>query len=369
MAIEKQTDNFICEGCGSQKIFDPDTQGMKCTHCGRVDPVQTTLMEAPEYMYDPQNQAYTAPDWQMIGGHTIQCKGCGARTVIPSSSMTAECPFCGSLYVLDEDDINVGILPECMMPFKVSKDKALHLFMNWSRKRFWAPKAFKKMGHMTEKMHGVYIPFWTYDANLQTTFTGQGGEDYTVTRTRRVNGKTQTYTVTQTRWFPISGQQQLYFDDYQACGTRHVDVGMFQSLGAYSTKVLHKYKPEFLAGFTAQRYDVGVGEAWTGVGQRMQNNMESHICGELHYDHYRNMRYNHQFSNVRFKHILLPVWIASYTFKKKVYQFMVNGETGKINGKAPVSAAKVLTAVGIILAIVALFVLLAYAMGEPQALT
>lgn len=169
--------------------------------------------------------------------------------------------------------------------------------------------------------------------------------------------------------FPFQVSSSCILTIMLPAASRHMDVGMFQSLGAYSTKVLHKYKPEFLAGFTAQRYDVGVGEAWTGVGGRMQNDMESNICRGLHYDHYRNMRYNHQFSNVRFKHILLPVWIASYTFKKKIYQFMVNGETGRINGKAPVSAAKVLTAVGIILAIFILIVLLAFAMGEPQSLT
>lgn len=76
----------------------------------------------------------------------------------------------------------------------------------------------------------------------------------------------------------------------------------------------------------------------------MQNRMESHIRQSRGYDHYRSMRYDHRFSDVRFKHILLPVWLSSYTYRGKIYRFMVNGETGRVAGKAPVSPLKVLLA-------------------------
>lgn len=57
-----------------------------------------------------------------------------------------------------------------------------------------------------------------------------------------------------------------------------VDKGMLGRLGAYDVKVLRRYSPAFLAGFGAQRYDVGVGQGWKEeAAPRMQSNMERHV--------------------------------------------------------------------------------------------
>ncbi|MCI9414812.1 MAG: hypothetical protein HFJ79_06535 [Clostridiales bacterium] len=336
-----ETANFPCEGCGSQMVFDPDTQQLKCIHCGALSPLSSQLLEAPEYRYDPAADTHTAPDWETLGSQAVRCAGCGATTLIPADEMTAACPFCGSYYVVEQDAVTVGILPETLIPFRISRQKALALFAQWARKRFWAPKAFKKGRHAAEKLTGQYLPYWTFDAGLSTDYAGQGGKDYTVTRTRRVNGKTQTYTVTQTRWYPVSGIRRMDFDDTPVCGTRLLDTGLIEGLGAYSTKMLSRYSPAFLAGFSATRYDVSLSDAWKAASDTMQNRMQNTVESELGYDHYRNMSYDHLFTGIRFKHILLPVWISAYSYKNKLYHFLVNGETGHVTGKAPVSALKV----------------------------
>lgn len=333
--------NFPCSGCGSQMEFDPDTQTLQCIHCGGHAAIPTEVIEAPEYLYNPQTDSYTAPNWESAGHHMVRCQGCGAETVVPAAVMTAQCPFCGSHYVVDADAVNMGILPETMMPFRVSKKTAMEKYHQWAKKRFWAPKSFKDTSLKPEAMTGMYLPFWTYDAQVATHYTGQGGRDRRETRTRRVNGKTETYTVTVTDWYPVSGSDQMGFDDAAVCATRQVNLPLLQKLGAFSMKTLARYQPAFLAGLQAKRYDVGVGEGFDSVRPGMEKSMENRICSSLEYDHYRNMRYQHQFYDVKFKHILLPVWMSSYAYKKKVYQFMVNGETGKIAGKAPVSARKI----------------------------
>lgn len=357
-------EGFPCQGCGSQMTFEPESQSMCCIHCGNREPVPADMLESPEYLYDPQTDSYTAPDWEAVGTRTVRCQGCGAETVVPSSSMTVQCPFCGSEYVVDVGDIGAGILPETMMPFRVAEKTALDRFRAWAKKRFWAPRAFKKTAHKTGGMQGIYLPFWTYDADLYTSYTGQGGRDRTEVRTRRVNGKTETYTVTVTDWFPISGDDTLHFDDEAVCATRKVDLSQLRSLGAFSMKVLARYNPAYLAGFAAERYDVGVGEGFAEASPGMQNRMESHIRQSRCYDHYRSMRYDHRFSDVRFKHILLPVWLSSYTYRGKIYRFMVNGETGRVAGKAPVSPLKVLLACLLAAGAVALIALLVYFYGN-----
>ena len=60
-----------------------------------------------------------------------------------------------------------------------------------------------------------------------------------------------------------------------------------------------------------------------------------------------------KFQDITFKHTLLPVWIASYRYNQKVYNFMVNGETGRVQGEAPISWWKVLLTILIVIAIFA----------------
>lgn len=351
---------FPCDGCGSQMVFDPDTQRMKCLHCGATDVPPSETLEAPEYLYHPEDESHTAPDWEALGSQAVRCSGCGAASLIPADEMTALCPFCGSHYVVEQTSMTVGILPETLMPFRVSAAKARQLFIQWARRRFWAPSSFKKGGHALEKLTGQYLPYWTFDAGLTTQYSGQGGKNYTVTRTRRVNGKTQTYTVTQTHWYSLSGTRQMDFDDTPVCGTHLLDTELIRSLGAYSTKTLNRYSPAFLAGFSASRYDVGLPDAWREASQDMQNRIQSTIESELGYDKYRNMSYQHLFAGIRFKHILLPVWISAYTYKKKRYHLLVNGETGQVAGKAPVSALKVALALLAVIAAAGGIALAAY---------
>lgn len=353
---------FTCENCGGQMRFAPDSQKLRCEQCASELDILAELVEAPEYLYDPRTDSYTAPDWETQGNRTVCCQNCGASTVVSPAAMTSVCPFCGSTYVADQNDIHVGILPETMMPFQVSKENATQQYRKWLKSRFWAPRRFKKSQHQARELQGVYLPFWTYDAELHTAYRGRGGIDRTETYTTTDrDGHRVTHTRTVTDWYPISGETDLAFDDEAVCATRHVDLPMLQQLGQFSTKVLRRYSPAFLAGFTAQRYDVGVGEGWKEASGRMENKMESHIRQERGYDHYDGMRYDHSFSPARFKHILLPVWLSSYTYKSKVFHFMINGETGKVAGKAPVSALKVLLAVLLVLGVVALvFLLMTY---------
>ena len=254
--------NFACESCGSQLLFDPDTQGLRCDHCGREEEIPALLVEAPEYLYNPMTDSYDAPNWEAMGNKTVRCKNCGAEEVVDAAAMTAACPFCGSQYVMDENEVTEGILPETLQPFKVSKVKAADLFKSWAKSRFWAPGAFKKTRHTTRELQGLYLPFWTFDADLYSQYTGEGGRDRTETYTTTdKDGHTQTHTRTVTDWYPISGDAALSFDDEAVCATTHVDKGMLGRLGAYDVKVLRRYSPAFLAGFGAQRYDVGVGHA------------------------------------------------------------------------------------------------------------
>lgn len=333
---------FPCKSCGHQMAYSPAHGKLFCAYCQSEVAIDSECREAPEYLYYPSEGRYDAPAWDLLGTRTLTCPSCGADTVLSAATVTANCPYCGSHYVteLTAEEKEESIRPESLVPFRVPKEKAAAQFAEWAKGRRLSPRAFRRARHNTE-MQGLYVPFFTYDASLTTHYSGQGGIRRTEVYTVRVNGKTQTRTRTVTDWYPISGTEQLSFDDIPCPATKKLDLALFRRLGAYSMKVLSVYNPAYLAGFLAERYSVGLGEGFDSVRHTMELRMEQHIKATRHYDTYRFMQYDHHYKDVRFKHFLLPLWLATYRYRDKVYQFMVNGETGKVAGRAPLSPWKI----------------------------
>lgn len=63
------------------------------------------------------------------------------------------------------------------------------------------------------------------------------------------------------------------------------------------------------------------------------------------------------YSEITFKHLLLPVYAGAYRYNRKLYQILVNGRTGEIQGERPYSVWKIALFVAFILFIVAIIVI------------
>ena len=331
---------FPCKSCGSRMVFSPEGGTLLCEHCKSTEPIDAPVVEAVEHPFDPATATAEAPEWESECETAHVCPACGAETVTDADDMTLTCPFCGSHYVTELRPEATVLRPEAMVPHKLGREKANALFAAWVKRRYFAPRAFRRGSHKTE-MQGVYLPYFTFDTDLSTSFVGQGGRHRTVTYTVRVNGKTETRTRTVTDWYPVAGTRERFFDDTPSCASRHVDTALLNKLGSFSTKMMHVYNPAFLAGFFAERYTVGLGEGFENVRPVVEEAMQDGIESSLGYDVYRGMRYTHTYRRVLFKHILLPVWLSTYNYGGKSYGFMVNGESGKVAGRAPISPLKV----------------------------
>lgn len=329
--------------------YSPALGKLYCSYCEGTADIDSPTVEAPEYIYYPDDDRYDAPNWEAQGSKTLTCPSCGADTVMGAGIMTATCPFCGSHYVSEAEPMPGLILPETMMPFRISREVAVERFGKWVKKRHLAPRSFIKGRHAIDPC-GIYIPFWTFDAQITTSFRGFGGKRRTVHYTVRVNGRTEHRTRTVTDWYPISGHESMQFDDIPCAATNKIDRAMLQKVGSYSMKVLHIYNPAYLAGFFAERYSISLRQGFDAVRHSMEQQMIRRIEARCGYDTYRDMHYHHNYDSVRFKHILLPLWLSTYKYRNKVYQLMINGETGQVAGKSPLSALKIalLVALGIL---------------------
>ena len=335
---------FPCRTCGNRMVFSPEGQNLLCPFCRGTEEIEAQEIEAPEYLFDPDSCLSSAPNWEAEGDLVHVCPACGAETVSDVVEVTVTCPFCGSHYVTEPKVTTPILRPETMIPHKLTRERANALFAKWAGKRFFAPRAFRRAAH-TPEMQGVYLPYFTYDTDLLTSYRGEGGRRRVVTYTVRVNGRTERRTRTVIDWYPVFGNRELYVDDTPFCASKNVNERMLRRIGGYSTKVLRVFHPAYLAGFMAERYTLGLGEGFERIRPGVEARMEGDIRASLGYDTYRMMQYHHSFRAVKFKHILLPVWLSSYRYRGKVFRFMVNGESGRVAGEAPLSPLKIALAV------------------------
>ena len=341
----ESTDRFACPSCGGNMSFDADTQTLACPYCDNKIVIAGKEGDINEYDLESAVDEQ-AGDWG-CEKRVIRCEGCGAQTVLDTAGVAQFCSFCGSSHIV-KDEKSAGIAPESIIPFKISAKKAVECFSAWIKKRYFAPNALKTE-HQTQRLTGVYIPCWTYDSDTYSTYTGEGGTYYyeTVTDWVEENGKRKAVTrrVRKIRWWPASGTYSQYFDDVLINASKKIDETLMNKLEPFDLGDLVQYKPEYLSGFLAERYTIGVKEGWEKAKDNIKGVIRNGVIEKINADEVRNLRINTSYQNVKYKHILIPVWISAYKYRNKLYQYMVNAQTGEVQGRAPVSPWKVAVAV------------------------
>ena len=208
----------------------------------------------------------------------------------------------------------------------------------WVNHRWLAPNDLKLL-YQSEKLQAVYVPYWTYDAKTNSTYTGLGGRYYY--ETREVNGKKET--IQKVRWYPVSGHLYKFFDDILVNASTHYSDHIMSGVEPYNTERVQPYKTEYLSGYLAERYAIGVKEGFFSAKEKMNRQLNQMAQQEImqRFDTTKNVVVRTQYQDVTFKHVLLPVWCANYDYKGKNYQYIINGETGRIHGTYPYSWVKI----------------------------
>jgi hypothetical protein len=129
--------------------------------------------------------------WE-IATRSVKCKSCEAISVFKPERVAQNCDFCGSPALVDYDEIKSPIRPESVLPFKLAEGDVRDKVRAWYRSRWLAPNRFKNRA-FTDTLHGVYLPYWTFDAQVSAQWTADAGHYYYTTESYRdSNGRTQT---------------------------------------------------------------------------------------------------------------------------------------------------------------------------------
>lgn len=342
------TNNEKCPGCGDNMRFDPESRRLKCPSCGTVKIINEQQSIELDF-----SQNINFNGWAQET-HTYHCNNCNAEGVLDKREIAHVCPFCGSPSVVENSEIN-AMRPNAIIPFAVSKDNALEIARSWAKKKAFAPKDFKTH-FSTETINGVYLPAFTFDMNTYSSYNGMLGEYYYVTK--KVNG--QTIREQRTRYFPVAGTFEYFFNDLAVSATDEVPDSVMQTLMYYNYERSVEYQQEYLYGYSALLYKKDGNSCFQTAQYRTKSAIRSGILRQYHYDTVQMLNVSTSYFNIKFRYVLLPMYICNFTYKQKSYPFYINGETGKIKGKSPVSALKVGLCVGAALIAVAALALIAF---------
>lgn len=346
--------NSKCPNCGSELHFLPNSLKTQCESCGStfgINSLGRGKLDDEEENLDEVLKKISEHKVAQKVQRTIHCSDCGGLIYLNERTVATKCPFCGSNRVVDENKSQDIIDIKGVIPFVIKEDEVRTHFKEWIRKRFFAPSKFKK-GILSPSYAAFYIPYYTFDSDTYTKYTGERGDDYTVTRTIKTKDGTRTVTETRTKWTFVSGSFAMYFDDVLVLGTNNILNGYIRKISNYDFNKMEKYQEQFMLGYSAEKPSVSLRDGFTQGKNQMENTIRSECVRRIGGDRYRNLNYHVNYSNVTFKEIMAPIYNGSYEYQNKKYNFVCNGQNGKFSGKFPISAIKVSILVILIIALV-----------------
>lgn len=350
--------DFPCRQCGANLTWNPDTDALGCAHCGASQPVPRADGQIVERAL---SEAGAAARGLGIEQRALRCATCGATVELQDVRTSQACAFCGSSNVLAQAANRNLIRPESILPLDVGRAAVEKAFRSWLRGLWFRPRALQQIARF--EAVGLYVPYWTFDAQVRSQWSADAGYYYYVTVMVSVtrNGRTslQPRQVRKIRWVPKWGQRDDRYDDLLVHASRGVSEQLATALGGYDTTKLVPYRPEYVAGFLAEEYSVDLDSAWSTGRERIVALQRQRCSGDVPGDTQRHLRVHNEIDDVRWKHVLLPMWSLNYTFGGKTWPVLVHGVSGKVHGKAPLSWVKVLLLIGAIALSVALVIAIA----------
>jgi len=330
---------FPCARCGSRLVYAPATADLQCVSCGSRTAIAKLEAAVKEGDLEAALKDGLAAE-PVLETLTIACASCGAQSTLGAASVADRCPFCGTTFVATAASTR-SLKPHWLLPFRIGVEEARTRFLAWARSLWFAPNRLAREASAGQ-IEGMYVPYWTFDARTVSQYTGQRGDDRTVTE-EGSDGKTVEKTITD--WTSVRGTVVRDFDDVLVVASRSLPERHADALEPWDLEKLVAYQDEFVSGFRAQTYQVGLSDGYEKAKAVMAPAIRKSICGDIGGDHQRIDRVETAYSRATFKHVLLPIWISSYRFGDKTYRFLVNARTGEVQGDRPYSWIKVSLAI------------------------
>ncbi|MFS4468892.1 DNA helicase PriA [Maribacter sp. 2210JD10-5] len=356
--IQKSEHKKACANCGAELKFKPGSHQLNCEYCGYEEFIEQSKssfeeLELEHYLRVVGENAYT----ETI--ELLHCKNCGANQHVEENYKSLDCVYCGEPLIIEDIQKEGWILPGALIPFQLDVKKARSIFKTWVGGLWFAPNKLKRAALHPEGLHGLYIPYWTFDSNLFASYQGQRGDYYYEKQRYRTKNGMQTRQVRKTRWTSASGTVNGFVDDILINASEKKRRDIPSAIARWNLKELVSFDSKYLSGFVTEKYTVSLKEGHHQSFQEAKNIAYNWIRRDIGGDTQRIANADIKLSNETFKHILLPVYISAYRYNGKEYHFYINGQMGTVSGSRPYSFWKIFFLVLFIIAVISLIAIFA----------
>jgi ribosomal protein S27E len=355
-------EKFACPACGGEAVWSPAKGKLVCPFCGTESPAQIAT-DGAIVEHDLVSALRAIPDDARgfrPDARQVRCQSCNAISVFDRSRQAQTCPFCGSAQLVAYTEAKPAFRSESVLPFRRSEVEARDGMRAWYGRLWLAPSALKRRA-LTDTVRGVYLPYWTFDAQVEADWTAEAGHYYYETQTYVVNGERRTRQVQRIRWEPAAGHVSNFFDDDLVCASVGVQPSLLRGIEPFPTQELKPYDAGYVAGWVVERYQIDLIGAAQRARAAMDAKLQALCASQIPGDTYRNLVVHADYSRQTFKHILAPVWLLTYSYGARRFQAVMNGVTGAVRGEYPKSPWKIAL---IVVAIIVLVIILSSLAGK-----
>lgn len=307
-----------CPSCSAQIIWEPSIEKFKCEYCG-------SLFSADEFLKLQENEEENSKrgNEELV---SFKCNNCGAEIVSDVNTYSTFCVYCGSSAIL-KDKINSENMPDYVIPFKITEEDARSAYNELLKGKMLLPRKFRK-AKLSEKIRGIYIPFWAYDITYDgdIKFEGVDIEEW----------EDDEYEYEKRKYYDVIVRGHYEYEKVLCDASRFFNDDLMDSISPFDLNKLIKYNHAFLCGYLADTYDVNKEESFNIAKERTTNSCISVARRESPHDEDHYTGDDLVIDKSKTYHLYLPVYILSVPFKKKIYTFAMNGQTGKLIGNLPI---------------------------------
>ena len=327
-----QPQSFKCPQCGASTRFDVAAGGVACEHCG-----YTTAPQAEKVGLQAQGMEFTLETLSKahlgwgLARKEMHCDSCGADMVIPEKALSATCPFCASNRVNVREAPTDQLRPRFLIPFKIQPQATRALAQQWLGQGWYHPEELGTSA-MVDRFVGIYLPFWTFSANIGSNWKAQVGYE---TQERYFDDEDKTWkTRTRIEWRWENGQVRLGVANLLVCGSSRISKTLLEKLYPFHLNELVSYAPDFLAGWQAQTYDLTLPQAWEQGKAAMREQAKKACHADIKSSHVRNFSMTADFDDESRRYVLLPVYVAAYKIENKIFQVISENSSKDIQKNA-----------------------------------
>ena len=328
-SIDMDIFEYKCPNCGADLKFNPQAQNLSCEYCGgtfTVDEIKRLYAEKdkedeakPEAPNDESADSGEEPK-------VYYCSSCGAEIMADSERTALFCYYCHNPVILS-GKMSGKYRPEKIIGFTIDRENALKKFKSWCFKKF-VPRNFKS-NQQLEKITGLYVPFWLADCTVSSNIDAIGK-----TSTHWTSGG---YTYTKTKEYGIVRRADFLVQGVPADGSKKIDDELMESIEPFDYTALQDFSSAYLSGFYADKYDMDKEDMLPRISERVSATCREKLRATVGgYDSISVQNESYEITKVDWHYIMLPVWFMSYKYKDKMYEFVLNGQTGKISGSLPI---------------------------------